>query len=96
MAIIIGLRLDYFWSLNPKQFQKYINVYEKQEEIRLKEKDMLNHILGKYIAYAYNDPKKYPEEPFTLSVNKSTMNDDDMERVAMKITSKMGGVVNGS
>ncbi len=93
---MIGLHLDYFWSLTPKQFQKYINVYEKREERRLKEKDMLNHILGKYIAFAYNDPKKYPEEPFTSSVNNTEMNDDDMERVAMKITAKMGGVVNGS
>jgi hypothetical protein len=32
---------------------------------------MFNWLLGKYIAYAVNDPKKYPKEPFMQSEGKS-------------------------
>ena len=36
-ALLIGLDLNYFWSLNPKQYAKHIEIFNKKEEIRLKE-----------------------------------------------------------
>lgn len=93
----MGLNLDYFWSLNPKQWVKYVDVFNKKENERLKEKDMFNYMLGKYIAWAVNDPKHYPEKPFTEK-NKELieMTDEEMERQARHNTIKMGGVINDS
>jgi len=43
---------------------------------------MNNYNLGKYIAYAVNDPKKYPKKPFLSELNslgKKEMTDKEME-----------------
>ncbi len=93
-AIIIGLDLHYFWSLNPKQFEKYIKIYEKKEKNRIIEKDMFNHMLGKYISFAFNDPKHYPDKNFLSIEEKIEMTDDEMEKMARKNTIAMGGAIN--
>ncbi len=97
-AIYIGLSLHYFWSLNPKQWKKYVHVYEQKERERIQERDYLNHILGQYIGIAFNDPKNYPSAPFTAQKKseKSEMSDEEMERQAMRNTMIMGGVINDS
>ena len=64
-AIFIGLDLNYFWNLNPKQYAKHLEVFNKKEIQRLKEIDTFNFMLGKYVAFAFNDPKHYPSKPFT-------------------------------
>lgn len=93
-AIRIGLNLHYFWSLTPKQWEKHIKVFNEKEQLRLKEADTLNYILGKYIAYAVNDPKKYPDKPFTDNDTKlKPMSDEDMEKQARRNTIRMGGVI---
>ena len=93
-AIMIGLNLHYFWSLNPKQWAKHIEVFNKKEEQRLKEKDLFNFMLGKYVAFAFNDPKHYPSKPFTeKNTDLEPMTDEDMERQARRNTIKMGGVI---
>jgi hypothetical protein len=93
-AIRIGLHLDYYWSLNPKQFEKYIKIYNEKEKERFKEKDTLNHLLGQYIYFAFNDPQKYPKKPFTYEEPKKTeMTISDMERQARINTITMGGVI---
>lgn len=93
-AIRIGLDLHYFWSLNPKQWAKYVKVFNETETQRLKEIDTFNHILGKYIAYAVNDPKHYPKKPFTdNSTELKPMTDEEMENQARKNTILMGGVI---
>ena len=96
-AIRIGLDLRYFWSLTPKQWEKYVKVFNEKETNRLQEIDTFNYILGKYIAYAVNDPKHYPKKPFTLEKNAhlKPMSDEEMERQARHNTIKMGGVING-
>ena len=38
------------------------------------EVDSLNHILGTYISYAVNDPKKYPKEPYTRTSEEKERN----------------------
>ena len=94
-AIRIGLDLHYFWSLNPKQYAKHIKVFNEKEEQRLKEKDLFNFMLGKYVAYAFNDPKRYPSKPFTdKDTDLKPMTDDEMEKQARRNTIKMGGVIN--
>ena len=94
-AIRIGLDLHYFWSLNPKQFNKYVKIFNEQQFEKFKEKDLLNYILGKYIAFAFNDPKEYPRKPFTEEDKKPKMMlADEMERQARQNTVLMGGVIN--
>lgn len=93
-AIRIGLDLNYYWSLNPKQYEKHIKVFKEKEEMRFKEVDTLNYILGKYIAYAVNDPKHYPNKPFTeKNTELKPMTDEEMEKQARRNTIKMGGVI---
>ena len=94
-AILVGLSLDYFWGLNPKQWAKHITVFNRKEQERFKEKDMLNYMLGKYVAYAFNDPKHYPQKPFTeKDTDLKPMTDEEMERQARRNTIRMGGVIN--
>ena len=94
-AIRVGLNLHYFWSLTPKQWAKYIKVFNEKEQARLQEIDTLNYILGKYVAYAVNDPKNYPKQPFTQkNTNLEPMTDEEMEKQARRNTIKMGGVIN--
>lgn len=95
-AIEIGLDLHYFWSLTPKQYEKHIKAYYEKEKERVIEKDMLNHLLGKYVAIAFNDPKNYPKKSFLSDeiINNNTMTDNDMEKMAKYNTLRMGGVIN--
>ena len=96
-AIRIGLDLHYFWSLDVKQYIKHVRVYNQKQQERIKEVDGLNHILGKYIGYAFNDPKHYPREPFTeKDTELEPMTDEEMEKQARRNTIKMGGVINDS
>ena len=94
-AIRIGLSLDYYWSLNPKQYAKHIKVFNEMEQQRFREKDLFNYLLGKYVAFAFNDPKHYPSKPFTEETTQlEPMTDEAMERQARRNTIKMGGVIN--
>ena len=96
-AIAIGLDLHYFWSLNPKQWAKHIKVFNEKEKQRLREKDLFNYLLGKYVVFAFNDPKKYPSKPFTeKDTDLKPMTDEEMEKQARRNTIKMGGVINDS
>lgn len=93
-AILIGLDLHYYWSLNPKQYAKHIEVFNKKEQLRLKEKDLFNYMLGKYVAFAFNSPKDYPSKPFTeQDTDLKPMTDEEMEKQARRNTIKMGGVI---
>jgi hypothetical protein len=93
-AIRIGLDLHYFWSLTPKQFEKHISVFNEMERQRMNEKDMLNYMLGKYVMFAFNDPKRYPSKPFTEhNTDLKPMTDEEMERQGRRNTIKMGGVI---
>lgn len=73
-------------------------MFDKKEKQRLKEIDNLNYLLGKYIGYAVNDPKHYPDKPFTeqTPIDMKPMTDEEMERQARRNTIKMGGVINDS
>ena len=93
-AIYMGLTLDYFWSLTPKTYQKHVNAFNKRKKDDIANIDYLNNILGKYISFAINNPKKYPK-PF-LSNKKSSnvvMSEKDMEQRAINNTLMLGGVI---
>ena len=52
---------------------------------------MLNWVLGKYIAYSFNDPKKYPKKPFLGDTARQEMTAEQMEEIAKRNCMKMGG-----
>lgn len=93
----MGLDLHYFWSLDVKQYMKYVKVFNEKEKQKFKDKDGLNHMLGQYIIYAFNDPKHYPRKPFSeKDTNLKQMTDEEMEKQARRNTIRMGGVINDS
>lgn len=96
-AIKIGLNLNYFWSLNVKQYMKHVRVFNEKEKQRFREKDGLNYMLAQYIMYAFNNPKKFPKKPFSeKDTELKPMTDEEMERRARHNTIRMGGVINDS
>ncbi len=52
-------------------------------------------MLGKYIAYAFNDPKKYPKIPFLEEQERKSIShtSEDLESIAMRNTILLGGVI---
>lgn len=95
-AIYIGLDLDYFWQLTPKQFNKYMNVHNKKIKEEVQQKDRFNYMLGQYIAFAFNDPKNYPKKPFLENAEEKKgkeMTDIEMEKMARFNTAKKGGKI---
>lgn len=59
---------------------------------------MLNWILGKYIGFAFNDPKKYPNKPFLDNSTpiKKEMTDKEMEEMGRRNCLMLGGELNDS
>lgn len=72
--------------MNPKQFEKHVENYVDTEKERAKELDTNNFLLGRYMLYAYNDPKHYPAKPFLVEAEerkkaeKTVMTDEDMAK----------------
>ena len=89
--------MDYFWKLNPKQFNKYVKVYSQKTKEQAQQTDRFNYMLGQYIAFAFNDPKKYPKKPFLEEVQQEQKDDemsaDEMEKMAKFNTVKKGGKI---
>lgn len=54
---------------------------------------MLNWVLGKYIAYSFNEPNKYPKKPMFNDKESYNMTEEEMERTAMLNCLKMGGEI---
>lgn len=89
-----------YWELTPREFEKVIKVFEQRSQERAREQDAQNYLLGKYIAYAINDPKKYPKKPFLDKLKekderdeKLPMTDSEMERIMRANTIKLGGSI---
>jgi hypothetical protein len=78
--------------MQPIKFEKYIEAYIERKEREAQEIDVANYNLGKYIAYAVNDPKKYPKKPFLYKEEvKGQMTPEEMEKMAKENTAKLGG-----
>lgn len=90
----MGLSLEQYWEYTPKKLEKFANVYRQKQENRVKEWDMMNHLLGRYIMYAVNQPKSYPDRPYLEQVEaKKEMTDSEMDRMMMHNTILMGGII---
>lgn len=63
--------------MTPKEGQKYFEAYAKKTDQELKKMDVANYILGKYVMYAVNDPKKYPEHPILQDSKQPTTDTTD-------------------
>ena len=89
--------MEKYWEISPKMFLKYLEVYKQLEENRAREMDYNNFNLGKYVAYAVNDPKKYPKKPFLYEEpeEKKVMTNEEMDRIMKRNTIILGGTVNG-
>ena len=89
--------MHYFWSLNPKQFNKHIFSFNRKTKDEAKDKDRFNYMLGQYMSYAFNSPKQYPKNPFMESIQEQEelkeMTADEMEKMARINTIKKGGQV---
>ncbi len=57
--------------------------------------DISNFNLGKYIAVAVNDPKKYPRKPFLEEdrAEEKVMTGEEMERIMQRNNIILGGTV---
>lgn len=85
--------------MNPVIYKRYRDEHLKNEKAKVRQSDLLNHILGSYIAIGVNDPKKYPDKPRLAENNNGDlpeMTDDEMERQARRNTIRMGGTINDS
>lgn len=59
-----------------------MKAFEKRTAREMERMDILNHLLGNYIALGVNDPKKYPKKPLFRTENaqkKAEMSDEEME-----------------
>lgn len=94
------MTLEEYWNITPTQFKKHYEVYIRKEKMRAKEQDISNFYLGRYVMFAFNSPKKYPNKPFldtitdeTNEKNETPMTDVEMERVMRKNTLILGGKI---
>lgn len=95
LAIMVDLDLNTYWHLNPNQFNKYVNVYNKKQKQEIELQDSLNYLLGKYVAFAFNDVKHFPKKPFLEDSSKpmKEMTADEMEKQVLFNTKKLGGKI---
>jgi hypothetical protein len=95
--MVIGLSHDEYWDMLPVDYRKYLELYENREKQRSRETDALNWILGRYIAYAFNDPKKYPKKPYLYEEEKTqpgrVMTSEEMDRRIRAWNRALGGSV---
>jgi hypothetical protein len=70
-------------------------VYKNKAEERAREMDVNNFNLGKYLAIAINDPKKYPKKPFLWEDKPrgEVMTNKEMEKIMRRNTIILGGKV---
>ena len=90
---MVGLKINEFWHMTPNEFMKYAKAYNKKKQDQIKEQDMLNWLLGKYIAYSFNEPRKYPTKPFLSHNTSYDMSNEEMEEVAKRNCMKLGGEI---
>jgi len=96
LGIDWGLEMARYWLTTPKEYSQYIEAYTKIEEGRAREMDYNNFNLGKYIAYAFHDPKKYPKQPFLKegeNIEKKDMTGEQMDKRMRRNTIILGGTL---
>lgn len=91
-ALSIGLSYEYFWTINPNIYKLYRDAHFEKQKAQMRQHDLLNFYLGRYVAFGVNDPQKYPSQPF-LAVDRqmAEMTDEEMETQGRRNTIRMGG-----
>jgi len=97
-ALSIGLKYDEYWEMYPVVYESYVKAHELKQKARMREWDMMNYMLGRYLTFAFNQPKNYPRKPFLDGKfeDKKEMTDEEMEKMMKRNTKIMGGTVNES
>jgi hypothetical protein len=90
------LSIEEYWNLNPKQFEKCIEVYIHNKKQQAMEIDAHNYNLGRYVSIGVNNPRKYPNKPLLQKEERSRgrMSVEEMQAVAQRITDKLSNKVN--
>lgn len=74
----------------PALFKKHVDVYTQKEKNRVIEQDILNHILGRYIGFAVNDPKSYPRQAILDRAKMpKAMTPEQMHKVFKRLADKI-------
>jgi len=79
--------------MTPRIIEMVFEAYQKRVERQLQLIDNTNYLLGRYIAIAVNDPKKYPSEPVLYKKSRASMSTDieaALRRVALGLGAKHG------
>ena len=87
------MNLNDFWDISPKQFEKYIKVYELVKKTKAKEDDINSYNLGIYISFAINSPEKYPKKPFLQENESKGMTVEQMDAMMRGNTIALGGEI---
>lgn len=61
----MGLTIEQWWELTPREARKHFNAYERRIQSQVQIMDTTNHVLGRYIGIAVNNPKHYPSSPMS-------------------------------
>lgn len=68
--------------MTPRELEVYAKAFKKRTTREMERVDILNHLLGNYIALGVNNPKKYPKKPLFQTEKarkKEEMSDEEME-----------------
>ena len=71
------------------EFNRCLKGYRSRLETKVRIENSLNHTLGRYISFAFNDPKHYPKEAFPMTeeerdqINKGFVATTDDQRIAL-------------
>lgn len=81
------------------QLQHCYDGYKLKQRRAVAQQDELNHLFGRYIALAFNNPQKYPEKPVwadqlnRLDTTTKQMSDDEMCLRGKLFAKKYGKVI---
>jgi len=87
--------LEQYWEYTPKKLEKFASVYRQREEQKAREWDMMNFLLGRYVMYAVNSPKDYPQQPYLSKGEQKQegMTDEEMDRMMLRTAIRHGGII---
>lgn len=88
----IGISWNDFWRLNPRIVKLIVKGYREEEEQKLREKNLIAHLQGKYFAEAIlstvcnmlssKSSKKYeyPEKPYDLYNKEQDLTEEKLQK----------------
>jgi len=98
VAFEIGLTPTEYYELSFGQFFDCLKGYRQRKESEYKHLDMLNHLLGQYVAFAFHDRSHYPKHPYlekSGNSQKRRMTDEEMAATARRNAAQWKELENG-